>query len=111
MNKCEFVGRVTKELELKQVKVGDKEENVLNFDIAVKKKGTDEADFIPITVWGKLAELTYKFSGKGLYIGITGELHTKNYTKDGIKRTAYFVNADDIDFLERKDKNGSQQQQ
>ncbi|WP_317048924.1 single-stranded DNA-binding protein, partial [Clostridium neonatale] len=48
INKSVFEGRVTKEPELKTV--GEK--RVVNTTIAVPRTKKDEADFIPVVIWG-----------------------------------------------------------
>ena len=34
------------------------------------------------TIWGKIAETTVKYCGKGSLVGITGRLNTRSYEKE-----------------------------
>lgn len=60
---------------------------------------------------GKLAENLSRFSGKGLRVVVEGRLETGSYEKDG--RTVYTtdVRASNVEFIDWKDQNPSQQGQ
>jgi len=81
MNNTQLIGRLTKDIEIKQV--GDN--NVGNFTIAVqrpfKNKQTNEyeADFILCQIWGKQAETLAQYTRKGSQIGVTGRIQTRSY--------------------------------
>ena len=77
----------------------------LAVDRAFQTKGTDkrEADFIPVVVWRQTAEFVCRHFRKGLRIALKGELQTRQYTdKEGNKRTAYEVVADQVYFADSK---------
>jgi len=62
---------------------------IANFSLAVNRKsGKDkkEADFINITVFGKLAEVCAKYLFKGSECLVSGEIRTDNYTNNEGKR-------------------------
>ena len=105
LNNITVVGRITADPELKQVGSGV---SVCSFTLAVDrsyaKKGEErETDFIPCTVWRGNADFVAKFAHKGDVVGVTGELHSRKYDdKDGNKRTAYDVIANEISIFNGK---------
>lgn len=105
MNRVILVGRLTADPELKQTPNGV---SVCSFSIAVNrpfasKTGERVADFINIVAWRAQAEFVSKYFAKGNQIGIDGSIQTRQYTdKEGNKRTAFEVVADNISFIESK---------
>jgi len=79
---------------------------VATFNMAVnrkfKKEGHPEADFIPIVIWGKIAEATATHMKKGRMISVAGRIATRNYeAKDGSgKRYVTEVVAEEVDFID-----------
>ena len=66
-----------------------------------KKEGQQEADFIPVVIWGKAAESTAQYTEKGRLIGISGRIQTRSYeAKDGGKRYVTELVAEEVKFLE-----------
>ncbi|GAA0181189.1 single-stranded DNA-binding protein [Clostridium sediminicola] len=106
MNKIMLVGRITKDLELKEV--GEDKVPVVNFTIAVnsginKNTGEKIVDFLPVSAWNKNAENLYKYTGKGTLISIIGSLRNRNFKiSDGITKQIPEVRAERIQFLETK---------
>lgn len=105
MNKVVLIGRMTKDPELKFTPGTGTA--VTNFTIAVnrrfKKEGQPDADFIPIVVWGKVAESTANYMKKGSQISVAGRIETRSYeAKDGGKRYVTEVVADEVKFLDSK---------
>ncbi len=77
-----------------------------------KKEGQPDADFIPIVVWGKIAESTANYMRKGSQISVAGRIETRSYeAKDGGRRYVTEVVADEVKFLEFGSKNGQATQQ
>lgn len=77
-----------------------------NFTVAVDRKFSknDETDFIPIVAWRKLAEICNEFLHKGKLVSIEGRLQTRSYEdKEGQRRKAFEVVADDMQMLSRSD--------
>lgn len=98
MNNCTFVGRLVRDPEGK--KVNDK--TVANFTIAVDNPYRDDADFIPIQVWGKPAENCVEYLGKGSMVSVVGRLQIRSYEdKQGVKRKVAEIVANDVRFLSR----------
>ena len=103
MNKVVLIGRLTKDPELKYTP--GQGTAVTTVTIAVDrqktKDGKKEADFIPVVIWGKSAENTATYSGKGKLIGIAGRIQTRSYEhKDGYKVYVTEVVAEEVQFLE-----------
>ena len=103
MNRVVLVGRLTKDPELRFTPGTGRA--VAAFTLAVNRRfrsqGQPDADFIPIVVWGKQAENTANYVGKGKLVGISGSIQTRNYeAKDGTRRYVTEVVADEVQFLE-----------
>ena len=105
-------GRITKDLELKQVGTGT---DLLNFSIAVERnfknaQGERETDFINVVAWRALAKNIAKYFKKGDGIGITGSIQTRSY-ENNEGRTIYITEivADSFDFpIQNKSQKQSQ---
>lgn len=99
-----LVGRLTRDVDLRYTSAGDA---VANFTLAVdrshaNKAGDREADFIDVTCWRKLAEAVANHTAKGQQVAVAGRLQTRTYeAKDGGKRKAVEVVADEVQFLSR----------
>ncbi|HAR84468.1 MAG TPA: single-stranded DNA-binding protein [Clostridium sp.] len=111
MNKVVLIGRMTKDPELKFTPGTGTA--VCTFTMAVnrrfKKEGQPDADFIPIVVWGKIAESTANYMSKGKLLSVAGRIETRSYeAKDGGRRYVTEVVADEVSFLEYGNKSGSQ---
>lgn len=106
MNKIIILGRLIKDPELRTVESGDKV--LTKFIVAVDRNfksadGTRKADLIPVTVWGKKAEVVCRYLKKGSYISLSGRLRTGSYEdKDGNKRYIAEVIAEDFKFVGAK---------
>ena len=102
MNKITLIGRLTADPELRSTQNGTA---VCTFTIAVDRRfsgqnGERAADFIPVVVWRGLAETCGKYLAKGKKAAVCGSLQTRKYEdKQGNKRTAFEVIADDVEFL------------
>ena len=115
MNKVILVGRLTRDPEVKNTTTG---KAVATFTLAVdrrfkNKDGQKEADFVPVVVWGKQAEIAGQYLSKGSQIGVSGRLQVRSYdAQDGQRRYVTEVVADEISFLSsgRRDSNAGFQQ-
>lgn len=103
MNCCIFIGRLTADPELRVTQTGI---SVARFTLAVDRTGSkegDSADFFDIDAWRATAEFAEKYLHKGMRIAVKGELHQRSYTdKQGVKRKAYTLTADKIEFADGK---------
>lgn len=97
-------GRLTADPELKNTTNGVL---VTSFTVAVDRpyrKGEEKkADFINIVAWRQTAEFVTHYFTKGSLIGIEGSIQTRNYEdKNGNKRTAFEVVANNVQFVSPK---------
>ena len=104
MNKVILVGRLTRDPEVRFTQTG---KAVASFSLAVDRfstQGQKEADFIPIVVWGKVAEICGNNLSKGRKVLVDGRLQIRNYEdKTGQKRYATEVIAQTVEFLDRRE--------
>lgn len=107
LNKIILVGRVTKDPELRYTPNG---KAVAQFGLAVNRprsgQGEEETDFFDIVVWQKTAEIAAKFATKGTLVAIDGRMQIRTYEKDGQKRRAYEVVANDLRLLGGRSEGG-----
>ena len=99
-----FTGRLTNDVELKHT---PNDVPVATFQIAVDRRAKageeKQADFIDCVAWRATAEFISKYFHKGSMIGVEGQLQTRRYEdKDGNKRKAYEVIANNVHFVESK---------
>lgn len=103
INSVVLIGRWVQDNDLKVTKSGV---YILNNTIAVDRQFSKdkEADFFDVTAFGKVAENTANYTGKGRLIGIAGRLQQDKWTSDtGIKKTKVVVIANSIEFLDYAD--------
>ena len=98
MNSCQFVGRLTADIELKMTNDGTA---VCSYSIAVKRPGVkDTTDFIDIVTWRQGAEYLAKYGSKGDIVAVTGSLQPRSWTdKDGNKRRVFEVVTTSVELL------------
>jgi single-strand DNA-binding protein len=107
LNRVILIGRVVAQPDLRYTQNG---KAVANFRLAVDRRGkNDEADFIPIVAWDRTAEICGEFLTKGKLVAIEGRLQTRTYeTKDGQKRSAFDIVADDMRMLSGRNEGEAQ---
>ena len=98
MNCCVFIGRLTRDPELRYT-AGQMA--VCEFNIAVKRD-KDNSDFPRFKAFGKEAENFEKFKKKGDLVGITAHVKTGSYEKDGKTIYTQDLIADRIEYLSSK---------
>lgn len=102
MNKVVLIGNLVRDPEVRATQSGI---SVCNFTVAVnrrfkKENGEQETDFLNVIAWRQLAELCGKYLAKGRKVAVTGSIQTRQYeAKDGSKRTAWDIVADEVEFL------------
>lgn len=100
MNYVSLLGRLTKDVELKQTSTG---KTYCRFSLAVKKEfAKDGADFINCIAWDKRAELLANYFSKGQRVLIQGRLSTSSYEVNQEKRYLTDVVVDKISFIENQ---------
>ena len=106
MNTVTLLGRLTKDIEFRYMPNG---KGVASFTLAVNRpfknaNGENEADFIPVVLFGKTAELAANYVHKGQRLLVEGRLQVRSYdAKDGSKRYVTEVIGNDIEFIEKKE--------
>lgn len=104
MNQVSLIGRLVRPVECKMVN----ETILLSNSLAVSspykgKEAQMTADFIPITAFGKTAQLFEDYVKKGDRVGIVGHLKTRSYAnKEGHQQFVMEVLVDKLYFLELK---------
>lgn len=99
LNRCEFIGRLGKDPELRYAPSGDA---ICNFSIACgwKSKDKEGAEWVRITAFGKLAEVAGQYLKKGSQVYISGRMTTRKWkNKEGVDQYSTEINADQMQML------------
>jgi single-strand DNA-binding protein len=95
-----LVGNITRDPDLKYLPSG--QANV-KFGMAVNRRWPDksgewqeETSFFDVVAWGQLAENVAQSCGKGTRAVVVGRLSQRSWEKDGQKRSAVEVVADEV---------------
>lgn len=105
LNRCTFMGNLTRDPELKYTPKGTA---VCNFGLAINEKWTDDAGqkkestvFLDFVAFGKRAETisTYCKKGKPLYIEAKAKVETWDDKATGAKRSKVAFNVESFQFL------------
>ncbi len=110
LNSIIIMGRLTADPELRSTSSGL---SVTTFTVAVDrnyaKPGEEKkTDFIPVSAWRSTADFVSKYFRKGSMIAVQGSLQTRNYEdKNGNKRVAFEVLADQVSFCGSKSESGT----
>lgn len=105
MNKFFGIGRLVRDLELRQTNSG---RVCLQNTIAIKndyKNANDEygTEFVNIQAWGKTAEYLNNYATKGMKVAVEGRLTTRDYDKaDGTKGYVTEVVCNSVELLEKR---------
>ncbi|WP_081243879.1 single-stranded DNA-binding protein [Sporosarcina sp. P33] len=107
MNQVALVGRITKDLALKEHSSGRVN---ASFVLAVNRSfknanGELATDFVLCSVWGRSAENLVRHCGKGSLVGVSGSIQTRNYERED--RTKVYITevmCSDIRFLSKSSK-------
>lgn len=103
-NKAILVGNLTRDPELRYT---SSQTPVCSFTLAVNRmwKGKngetqEQVDFIPVTVWGMMAENCNRYLKKGSPALVEGRIQVRNYEdKQGQKRYVTEIVAENVQFL------------
>lgn len=86
MNNVCLIGRITKDIELKEYGKGKDKGLMCRFTVAVQRD-KETADFISCVAFGKTAEFLDAYTVKGSRVGIEGRLQSGKYeTEEGDTR-------------------------
>ena len=98
-NSCILVGRLTKDPDFKQI---SEEFCRTGFHLAVNRASNkDQADFIPISLFGKSAKVASKILKKGTPVLVYGRIQIRSYKKDGQTKWMTEVIANNFQILEK----------
>ena len=98
LNEIVLIGRLTKDIEVKQTNSGL---SVSQFVLAVERTFKN-SDFISCVIWRKAAENLAQYTHKGSLIAVRGRLSTRSYEKDGNRVYVTEVVVEDFYLLESK---------
>ncbi len=98
MNQIIVTGNLTRDPDLRTTSTG---KSVCSFSLAVQRNFGDAVDFLNIVTWGATADNCKKYLLKGAKVAVFGTLQTRQYEVDGQKRTAYEINASNVEFLSK----------
>ncbi len=103
-----FIGRLTKNPELRYT---SSNKAVTQIDLAIQN-GKDDVTFVPITLFGNIAENVCKYCEKGDQVGFQGIVKNHNWedTK-GNKHYDYTFLANRMSFLQTKSNNNQESKQ
>lgn len=111
LNHIVIMGRLTRDPELRYTSSNIP---VASFTVAVdrdygnRESGEKQTDFINCAAWRSTGEFVSKYFNKGSMIVVSGRLQLRDYTdRDGNKRTAAEIVADNVYFGESKRRDDS----
>jgi len=104
LNKVFVMGNLTRDPDLRYVPSGAA---VANFTVAVNRVYKDktgakreDASFIRVVVWGKIAEVCGEYLTKGRPVLVEGRLQSRSWEgQDGQKRSTVEIVADSVQFI------------
>ena len=105
MNSMNFTGNLGRDARLGEAGGSP----VANFAVAVKSGygQHEQTVWVDCSLWGKRADSLAQYLVKGQQVGITGEMGTRDYEKDGVTRTVVTCRVADVTLLGGK-QDGSQ---
>jgi single-strand DNA-binding protein len=103
VNSVILIGRLTAD---PQSHAGEQHESA-TFRLAVPRPGSDQADFVDIVTFDKLAATCGEYLSKGRQVAVVGKLRLNEWvTADGERRSRIQVVADAVQFLDAPKKTG-----
>ena len=101
LNSVSIIGFVNQDIELKTTPSNT---TFCSFIISnIDGYGEKQKTFrFSVVCWRKLAEIVAKFCHKGSLVAVSGQLQSKEFEKDGVKKTIVEIVANDVQFLDTK---------
>ena len=103
MNKIYVYGRLTRDVELKEVSG----RNCASFGVAAQNKhknkdtGNYDSNFYTVTAWGQAADIASRYLKKGQRVTVAGDLVIRDYIgTDNQKHTVVEINNAELDLVE-----------
>lgn len=107
LNRCTFIGRLGNDPECKFLPDGSP---VTSISIAVgwKSKDKEGVEWVPVSFFGKLADIAGEYLRKGSKIYVEGRFKTRKWqAQDGSDRYSTSIIADSMQMLDSKPQDGS----
>ena len=110
MNKVILMGRLTRDVEMRQTPNGV---SLARFSIAVNRRfasrdGQQQADFINCVAWRQTGEFIARYFRKGSMIAVVGSIQTRNWEgQDGKRQYATEVSVDEAYFTGSRTETGT----
>lgn len=103
MNQVNLIGRISQDIEFKQVNGQNGMFEVAKFNIAVRENA-NEAYFFVCEAFNKLASNIATYCQKGSHVAISGKLKNETYTdNNNQKRTVTKILVNQIEFLSKSE--------
>ena len=104
MNKVILMGRLTRDPDVRTTQGG---KSVARMTLAVDRRksadGQQEADFLALIAWEKIADIAANYLHKGSKILVEGRLQSRSYdAQDGSKRYVTEVIVSNLEFCESR---------
>ena len=110
MNKITVIGRLTRDVELKDFNG----RNVASFGVASQNKhknketGKYDSNFYTVSAWGQTADIASRYLKKGHRVGVSGDLIYREYVgNDGKSHGVLEINNAEIDLIETAAETGA----
>ena len=106
LNKIVIVGRMTKDAQ-----IYEKEDNkIATFCVATERNYKDDnneisTDYLLCKAFGKTATNIEKYTSQGTLVGITGQMRSRKYEKEGQTHFVIELYVETIKFMSPKNKN------
>ena len=106
LNKIVIVGRMTKDAQ-----IYEKEDNkIATFCVATERNYKDDnseisSDYLLCKAFGKTATNIEKYTSQGTLVGITGQMRSRKYEKEGQTHFVTELYVETIKFMSSKNKN------
>lgn len=109
MNSVNLVGRITADPELKSFGKGKNKGRMTRITVALydgtDSDGEKRTQFIPVSLWGKTAEMVCEYCAKGDIVAISGRIIQNNYEdSDGEMHYSYEIVGSMVELTGRKEK-------
>ena len=99
-NKAIIAGRIT-DTPVLQTKEG--RDPMTFFDVAISRKMAEHVtDYLKVVAWGKNAEFVCERFAKGSSVCVVGNIRTRSYTQDGIRRYSTEIVAEEVFEIDAK---------
>ena len=108
MNAAQLIGNISTDIDLTATPSG---KFVAKFNIAVNNPyNREKTSFLPIEVWGKIAENTAEYCKKGSKVGIVGHIEVDQWERDGERKYKTKIVASSVEFLTPKNEGNTNTQ-